>query len=673
MNKYWLALGISLLQFSTCQVYAVDQRTVIYFGNGIDNTYVEALQSQALLVDAYQDKLLEDYPGQIFEFKLAYNLTQGRLKDVIETIDQKLVELDELTANKTTAAQFYMRYHSNSLGFVPQVISLLILNELASSSLDSRDTAFETAAKFTDSYRTDLNQCHRVVIVAHSQGNLFANISMANLKDSYDSNIGMIGVASPAAPPGPPEGGNTNYWTAHDDHVINALRTQVSVLESNVDNEPKNTPDERDWTNHEFIKSYFKAGLETRRIIDINLDNLMRNLEFPTCDAQKIILLGAELHSIDSDGTNYTRLTSQNLDDPNPNKSFRFELSPPEMSPLNRHILFTANTTTPLRWSGLEGENFIVDAGGLVTESLTKLTLDNNIDDYLLKCGSALGNACQAYQTPLVGDRSPTWSPDGSRVAFVRHWFLDNPDDISILDENAFRISTIYTADRDGSNLSKVIDHMDSDIQSIEWSPDGKKIAYWTKDNKIFIVSKQDGTPLHIHTSPEFLNAHDMQFTTDGVSLLFSSFQLGVIKSRLNKVNINGSGFEVLRVFDKVFEPAWDYIEQTNQIIIVDYNYDLSNSYLDSSIFFMDTAGNYILDDQNQSEIKEIVFKGANWKNTLLVGMDRTLEISPDGKNILYYGLWKFNLETETSTMIFPLNSLPAGTGGNLSHFAFWN
>jgi len=70
--------------------------------------------------------------------------------------------------------------------------------------------------------------------------------------------------------------------------------------------------------------------------------------------------------------------------------------------------------------------------------------------------------------TNSAGDFGPSWSPDGSKIAF---W--------SDRDGN----SDIYVMNADGSEQTRLTDNSASD-QEPAWSPDGRRVAF---------VSSRDG------------------------------------------------------------------------------------------------------------------------------------------------------------------------------------
>ncbi|MCI5224336.1 MAG: hypothetical protein D3924_17125 [Candidatus Electrothrix sp. AR4] len=143
-------------------------------------------------------------------------------------------------------------------------------------------------------YHDDLKAGRRVIVVAHSQGNLFANSVVGTViaedPDRFENSIGVVGVASPA---GYLLKQNNDYVTADDDRVIDALRVTHYVLPSNINNDPGVWNDYRDWPlNHGFTTSYLASELESdytlgdrtlrsRAVIDRMFLDLLAKLEYP--------------------------------------------------------------------------------------------------------------------------------------------------------------------------------------------------------------------------------------------------------------------------------------------------------------------------------------------------------------------------------------------------------
>ena len=267
-------------QTESMDACATGDTTVVYFVNGVWNTLAQARDGQNLLRNAYKQSLESRYPEQKFEFKLAYNYSAGKLRDVIEVIGQKMNEIDDPSVNRRTAAQYFQLYMTARVfgDVVPPAARPLTTT--IEEYLAGRITDRVNSAAHIQKYQSDLQEGKRVMLVAHSQGNLFANQAVAALMDKYGDSIGMIGVASPAAV----TYNNSPYYTAHDDRVIDALRIIHNVLPSNIENDPGFFNDPRDFSNHQFKESYFTSGLLSRTKIDADFNNFMANLRFPSAE-----------------------------------------------------------------------------------------------------------------------------------------------------------------------------------------------------------------------------------------------------------------------------------------------------------------------------------------------------------------------------------------------------
>lgn len=333
---------VMILVFSN-RIYAAEpsfcvsenKTTNIYFGNGVGNSLREAYLSKQMLASAYLVKkdIRTSNPGESFNFTLAYNLSRGHAEDVIEVINQKVEETGGLTSPEILSL---MRLSESARLVKLKELKVLsptarIRVELSARAIvlaiDAYIDAFKSGGlgltKYYDQvtennhvsmYLNDLKKGKRVIVVAHSQGNLFANNAYERLTDinsDYNKSIGIVGVASPA---GRGIGDNT-YVTALDDGVINALRDAgYSVLPGNVNNKPDNYSDNlRDRANHGFAQSYlaselsfgYRGGksLRSRSLIDGIFINYINGLEFPN-------LCG------DADNDGIVDLEDEDTDDP---------------------------------------------------------------------------------------------------------------------------------------------------------------------------------------------------------------------------------------------------------------------------------------------------------------------------------------------------------------------
>lgn len=273
----WFAFALSATAAHARECSTSDT-TNVYFVNGVHNTFDEASLSAEHLSFGYGKPLRDKYPEQSFEFKASYNYHAGYIRDLLEVLNQKITELNDPDISEFTAHQYAEMYQSaeNLEGILPPGVGPIWsqIDEFHAARL--RNTI--DASRHVQKYRADLQEGKRVLLFAHSQGNMFANQSVRELMNDYGASMGMIGVASPAAL----TYNNSPYHTAHDDRVIDALRLLHNVLPSNIDNDPGILNDNRDFANHSFVESYFDMSLNSRSKIDDNVYSFMESLIYPT-------------------------------------------------------------------------------------------------------------------------------------------------------------------------------------------------------------------------------------------------------------------------------------------------------------------------------------------------------------------------------------------------------
>jgi len=87
--------------------------------------------------------------------------------------------------------------------------------------------------------------------------------------------------------------------------------------------------------------------------------------------------------------------------------------------------------------------------------------------------------------SPGVADRSPTWSPDGSSIA----WFNDSGGEYGLVVSNS-----------DGSGARRIDFPSPSFYFHPEWSPDGKKLAFADAHHRVLVMNVESGDVTHIDT-----------------------------------------------------------------------------------------------------------------------------------------------------------------------------
>ncbi len=259
-----------------------DQGTVIYFGNGINKTAVEA--------DAVAR---DDLPGLADEagvtgpvmFATAYNQTDGLFSDIIETLEQKAAEDSRFTwFVMNNAIGYLLRGLDVPTGildglpggaaFVAQLQTLI--NQLIADG-SSQSSAFYDAdvGQHAASYASDLRAGYRVIVVAHSQGNLYANAARARLVSLASGTITSFGIDAVATPA---ETSADGYVTSDSDLVIGLLRQLGrTVLPSNIHVGPSLL----DFLGHGFEEIYINAQLPARAAVVSLLSTIAAKLPYP--------------------------------------------------------------------------------------------------------------------------------------------------------------------------------------------------------------------------------------------------------------------------------------------------------------------------------------------------------------------------------------------------------
>ena len=287
------------------------RETVIYYANGIRTPEDEALRVSRRLKDAYKAHLesndRDTDTTYNYKFAILFNYHQTAVTDTVQALNQKMREAGISDAG-VSAYQMYVWIGQASLSlseitrqisvmpFVPNpgrltsLITAEVLQGLGETihrtAVDAVQERVMVEVEYLAKLEADLRAGKRVIIVAHSQGNLFANEVVRRIKQRQPdaaNSIAIIGVATPASREANEA---TFYVSARDDRVLDGLSGFEDVLPPNVDNDLTSFTapfaDGRDFLNHSFLGSYFAEGLSSRQSIDMYMDALARDLPYPS-------------------------------------------------------------------------------------------------------------------------------------------------------------------------------------------------------------------------------------------------------------------------------------------------------------------------------------------------------------------------------------------------------
>jgi len=227
-TEVWLALTLAWIMAAwsvdsahaqiapqpACQ-NATAPRTAVFFVNGVTTTLDEARLNAGKLELEFLNRLPAMSPAvraNCHVFSLNYNPTAGEVNDFLEATQQQL---------DITPTRFWLELEGLGL-FTPQ----LIRDALQGPMTDLNRIDASTIERHAAAYREQIASpsCRRVLVVPHSQGNLYTNAAYDLVFNQPPSPppgaIRIVGVATPAQT----VRGNGFYRTSTTDVLINAIR-----------------------------------------------------------------------------------------------------------------------------------------------------------------------------------------------------------------------------------------------------------------------------------------------------------------------------------------------------------------------------------------------------------------------------------------------------------------
>lgn len=240
-----------------------EQKVVIFFGNGINTTRPSATAA----FEALSDELGMTYNGQTLHYDVAYNKTSG------------------------IAPNWFNQWY--------QQFMLASINVIADEVLDH-----------VDKYSAAICHGQKVVVVAHSQGNLYVNEAKIQLAQQLSAkqmqSFAIFGVTVPANNVG---GNSGPYYTNHRDfihYVPRALSQNWTLQRSNG----TSADDIGLIQAHLFNDTYMSTDFDVRPAVLIGIKGQIGGAETPTpsCDNYRNYFGGAlaGIYPVSCNGENKT-------------------------------------------------------------------------------------------------------------------------------------------------------------------------------------------------------------------------------------------------------------------------------------------------------------------------------------------------------------------------------
>ncbi len=245
-------------------------RTAIFFGNGVWNDERDSIDSKDALREAIQNSgLFSSAELEKLDFGRAFNPSAGTWDDIWETFAQMQI------ANETEGWRKLLQIDAWT-----QEERDVIEGQIAKRILAERNLDQDTLRRHVRAYRQYIHDGGKVVVVAHSQGNFYANeavdlvsngaydVGVDKLSDQERQAFAIIGVANPdnriARPVLSP-----GYTTLYGDRIIDLVaKMGQEPLLANT-NDPPPPALILDLSGHMFAETYLWPGSESENRIEI--------------------------------------------------------------------------------------------------------------------------------------------------------------------------------------------------------------------------------------------------------------------------------------------------------------------------------------------------------------------------------------------------------------------
>lgn len=247
------------------------QNVIVVYGNGMANS--ESISMNSL--DRLQMELEkvrssnETLKAQNWSYRLSYNEQENVLKQNAELLRQN--------HNSSGIGKRLQEYNKDD----PESASNKKTTEIIDKIAESEYKTDQDLATHIGHYKQWIAEGSKVVVVAHSQGNFYANIAYSNLTEEEKASFGIVSVANPAnfvAGGGP-------YTTDSGDKMINWFVKFGDIITPNKNPLPSNIANQsytgkHDPKGHGFVETYMN-GEQTKLKIINDIMSVVAKLKTP--------------------------------------------------------------------------------------------------------------------------------------------------------------------------------------------------------------------------------------------------------------------------------------------------------------------------------------------------------------------------------------------------------
>ena len=260
----------SMLLAETSHASICDEKeTIIFFGNGIKSIKKDAFKSKEYIKKNLKTKLPPE-EFELIEFDIAYNGTHTLPLDLLES------SVQVLSGNISGFWRFFSKLVPAPDWFSEKLIFLS--SAIDYSALVTTDSLRDHMAK----YKAAIAEGKKVLLVAHSQGNLFGNQAYKLLTPGEQSSFGMVSIANVDNNVLGNTTAGAKYTTLTDDKVISALITlQLNLPTSPMNPNTENLAASEDAWGHLFVESYMVDGSVSQMQITEDILTTLGNLPEP--------------------------------------------------------------------------------------------------------------------------------------------------------------------------------------------------------------------------------------------------------------------------------------------------------------------------------------------------------------------------------------------------------